>query len=178
MRDQGNQQRIGRYLAALCLVAVLAGSLSLLGQPNSAAQANPTATPTAFPAQPTRTGTASARPPAAATPAETATAATTSTATATTTVTETPQATETARPTETTAPTETAAPTSTASPTPTATITVVLAELVPTATPNLTSEQEQIGTITVLVFLGIVVVIIGFAIRWMIRAAKDELGGE
>jgi hypothetical protein len=60
--------------------------------------------------------------------------------------------------------------------TPTATITVVVAELVPTSTPNLTSEQEQIGTITVLVFVGIVVAVIGFAIRWMIRAAKGESG--
>jgi hypothetical protein len=53
---------------------------------------------------------------------------------------------------------------------------VVIAELVPTATPNLTSEQEQIGTITVLVFVTIVAIIIVFAIRWMIRAAKREPG--
>jgi len=86
----------------------------------------------------------------------------------------TPLATETPVPTATPIPTETAAPTSTPAPTPTATITVVLAELVPTSTPNLTSEQEQIGTITVLIFVGIVVIIIVFAVRWMIRTAKRE----
>jgi hypothetical protein len=47
---------------------------------------------------------------------------------------------------------------------------------VPTSTPNLTSEQEQIGTITVLVFVGIIVAVIGFAVRWMIRATKGEPG--
>ena len=51
-----------------------------------------------------------------------------------------------------------------------------MAELVPTSTPNLTSEQEQIGTITVLIFVGIVVAIIAFAVRWMIRAAKSAPG--
>jgi hypothetical protein len=45
---------------------------------------------------------------------------------------------------------------------------------VPTSTPNLTSEQEQIGTITVLTFVGIVVVIIAFAIRWMVRTARQS----
>jgi len=53
---------------------------------------------------------------------------------------------------------------------------VVVAELVPTSTPNLTSEQEQIGTITVLIFVGIVAMIITFAIRWVIRTAKRGQG--
>jgi hypothetical protein len=50
---------------------------------------------------------------------------------------------------------------------------VVVAELPPTPTPILTSEQEQIGTITVLVFVGIVSVIIGFSVRWLIHGAKS-----
>jgi hypothetical protein len=55
---------------------------------------------------------------------------------------------------------------------------VVIAELPPTPTPNLTSEQEQIGTITVLIFVGIVVIFIGLAVRWMIRAARHGKGAE
>jgi hypothetical protein len=172
VRDQENRQVGKRYAIILCLGAALTGLLSLLAQPGSAAQANPTATPTVLSVTTTATVPAIA-PTTRTTPVET-----TPTAAATATSTQTPQATETPVPTETPRPTETAAPTSTPSPTPTATITVVLAELVPTSTPNLTSEQEQIGTITVLIFLGIVVMIIAFAIRWMIRAAKREPGGE
>ena len=71
-------------------------------------------------------------------------------------------------PTPTNTPTLTPTPTNT----PTPTITVVIAELVPTATPNLTSEQEQIGTITVLIFVGLVVILIVFSVRWMIRGRR------
>ena len=59
---------------------------------------------------------------------------------------------------------------------PPATITIVAGELPPTveptATPNLNAEQVRIGTITVLIFCGLVVLLIAFAIRWMVRGGK------
>jgi hypothetical protein len=153
-------------VAACCLIVVLMGMLAMLGQFPIAAQADPTATPSGTPSAAIPTETPATTLAATATQTETPTTAPSAT------VTETPAPTETPLPTDTAVPTRTSTP----PPTPTPTITVVIAELVPTATPNLTSEQEQIGTITVLVFVGIVAVIIVFAVRWMVRAGRREPG--
>jgi uncharacterized repeat protein (TIGR01451 family) len=64
-------------------------------------------------------------------------------------------------------------PSATATPEPTPTITVVAAELPPTPTPNLSTEQEVIGTVTVLIFVVIVVAIIIAAVVWIVRTARS-----
>jgi uncharacterized repeat protein (TIGR01451 family) len=71
--------------------------------------------------------------------------------------------------TPTLTPTVTTAPTRTPSPTPTPTITVVAVELPPTPTPRLTSEQERLGTVTILVFVGIVAAVVTSSVVWLIR---------
>jgi hypothetical protein len=88
-------------------------------------------------------------------------AAATSTATPTQ-----PAATPSAVPTRTVTPSRTTAPTATPSPT----ITVAVAELPPTPTPNLTSEEERLGTATVLVFVGLLVVVIATSLTWLVRS--------
>jgi uncharacterized repeat protein (TIGR01451 family) len=104
--------------------------------------------------------------------------------TASPTVTETPVATQTPTGTTTIAPptgtaTQTPTPepspsaTATPEPTPTPTITVVAAELPPTPTPNLSTEQEVVGTVTVLIFVSLVVGVIAFAVVWMVRNGKS-----
>jgi uncharacterized repeat protein (TIGR01451 family) len=93
--------------------------------------------------------------------------------------TETPPATPTPEPspsttaTQTPAATQTPEATPTPEPTPTPTITVVVAELPPTPTPNLSTEQEVIGTITVLIFVGLVVAIIILVVVWVVRNVKN-----
>jgi uncharacterized repeat protein (TIGR01451 family) len=89
----------------------------------------------------------------------------------------TPQPTPTVSPTVTATvatptPTATAAPTATPSPTPTPTITVVAVELPPTPTPKLTSEEERLGTVTVLVFVGIVLAVVTSSVVWLVRGRK------
>lgn len=69
-------------------------------------------------------------------------------------------------------PTDTVSPTEEPSVTPSPTITVVIVELPPTPTPKLSSEQEQLGTITVLIFVGFTVAIVIFAVVWMVRRMR------
>jgi len=45
---------------------------------------------------------------------------------------------------------------------------VVLAELPPTATPNLTSQQEQLGSLTVWIFVGFTLIIVVLAVVWIL----------
>jgi uncharacterized repeat protein (TIGR01451 family) len=75
-----------------------------------------------------------------------------------------PVATETPSPT----PSSVASP----SPTPSPTITVVMVPLVPTATPVLSSEQEQLGTLTVSIFVGIALLIAIAATIWLVRWSR------
>jgi uncharacterized repeat protein (TIGR01451 family) len=82
-------------------------------------------------------------------------------------------ATQTPTPEPSPSATETPPATSTPEPTPTPTITVVVAELPPTPTPNLSSEQEVVGTITVLIFVGLVTGVIVFAVVWMVRNGRS-----
>jgi hypothetical protein len=48
-----------------------------------------------------------------------------------------------------------------------------MAELPPTPTPVLTTEQEQIGTITVLVFSAFAILVVLLAVFWMVRRGKS-----
>jgi len=91
------------------------------------------------------------------------------------TVVVTPTVTATSTQTPAPSPTATRTPVATATPepTPTPTITVVVAELPPTPTPNLSTEQEVVGTVTVLIFVGLVVVLIIFAVVWIVRNAQS-----
>ena len=70
--------------------------------------------------------------------------------------------------------TPTAAPSPTAMPTPTITVVpgVLLPTVVPTPTPNLSSEQVLVGTVTVSVFVTIVVASIALSVAWMVRNGK------
>lgn len=115
-------------------------------------QVTPTPEPPTPPPSPTMTTVPpSTTPPAAATDTATPTQ---------------PAATPSAVPTRTAAPSPTTAPTATPSPT----ITVVVAELPPTPTPNLTSEEERLGTATVLVFVGLLVAVIASSVTWLVRS--------
>jgi uncharacterized repeat protein (TIGR01451 family) len=93
--------------------------------------------------------------------------------TVTVTPTVTATGTQTPAPSPSATATRTPVATATPEPTPTPTITVVVAELPPTPTPNLSTEQEVVGTVTVLIFVGLVVVLIIFAIVWMVRNAQS-----
>jgi uncharacterized repeat protein (TIGR01451 family) len=108
------------------------------------------------------------------TPTPAAETTATSTPQATTTPQSSPSPTVTAQPSPTVSPSPTARPSPTASPTPspTPTITVVAGELPPTPapTPNLSSEQERIGTVTVLAFLGLVLGVVVAAAIWVVRS--------
>jgi len=73
-----------------------------------------------------------------------------------------------ATPTPVPSATEAATP----SPTPSPTITVVMARLPPTPTPVLTSEQEQLGALTVSIFVGITLLIAAGAAGWLVRNAR------
>ena len=55
---------------------------------------------------------------------------------------------------------------------PTPTITVVVAELPPTPVPNVSSEKELVGTVTIAIFLLIVVAIIVLSVAWVIRTRR------
>lgn len=70
--------------------------------------------------------------------------------------------------------TPTAAPSPTAMPTPTITVVpgVLLPTVVPTPTPNLSSEQVRVGTVTVSVFVTLVVASIALSVSWMVRNGK------
>ena len=72
-------------------------------------------------------------------------------------------------PTVTPLPTATATPTATPSPTPSPTVTVVIAEIPPTPTPNLSSEQEQLGTLSVSIFVAITLSIVVLSSVWIVR---------
>jgi len=68
-----------------------------------------------------------------------------------------------------------ATPTPTSSPTaePSPTNTVAIAELPPTPTPNLTSAQEQLGTLTILIFVAMTLGIVVWSVVWLIRGRKN-----
>jgi uncharacterized repeat protein (TIGR01451 family) len=85
-----------------------------------------------------------------------------------------PAATQTATVTVTPTATATPLPTQTPEPTLTPTITVVVAELPPTPTPNLSSEQEVVGTVTVLIFVSLVVAVIIAVVVWIVKNAKND----
>ena len=73
-------------------------------------------------------------------------------------------------PTATASPTAIpATPTATPSPTPSPTVTVVIAEIPPTPTPNLSSEQEQLGTLSVSIFVAITLSIVVLSSVWIVR---------
>jgi uncharacterized repeat protein (TIGR01451 family) len=90
-----------------------------------------------------------------------------------------PSPTATAQPSPTPSPTPSVTPFPSPSPTmtPTPTVTVVMGEIPteapPTATPNLSSEQVRIGTITVSIFAGLVMVVVIAAVVWVVRAPRD-----
>jgi uncharacterized repeat protein (TIGR01451 family) len=101
----------------------------------------------------------------------------TATPTATAMPTRTAEATPTATSTATPLPVPSSTPSSTPSPTPSPTITVVMAELPPTdlpptATPNLSTEQVQLGTLTVSVFVVLTVILVVISVVWMIKKSK------
>jgi hypothetical protein len=104
---------------------------------------------------------------AIATPIATATATSSRAPTGTVTPTATPSLTPSS--TSPVAATVTPSPTTAPSATPSPTITVVIAELPPTPTPNLTTEQERVGSFTVLVFVGFVLVIVVLSVIWLVR---------
>jgi hypothetical protein len=62
-----------------------------------------------------------------------------------------------------------ATPTATPSPTPSPTVTVVIAEIPPTPTPNLSSEQEQLGTLSVSIFVAVTLSIVVLSSVWIVR---------
>ncbi len=76
-----------------------------------------------------------------------------------------------ATPTPTPGPTP-APPTATLRPT--ATVTVALAELPPTPTPKLTSRQEELGTLSVMVFVVLALIIALAAVIWMMRSRREK----
>lgn len=95
--------------------------------------------------------------------------------------TQTAPPTVTATPTETLEATSTVTSTATPSPTPSLTpsptITVVMAELPPTdlpptATPNLSPEQVQLGTLTVSIFVILTAALVVISVFWMIKRSK------
>jgi uncharacterized repeat protein (TIGR01451 family) len=92
----------------------------------------------------------------------------------------TPSPTATAQPSPTASPSPTVRPSPTASPTttPTPTITVVAGELPtlppPTPTPNLSSEQVRIGTVTVSIFAGLVLAVAIASIVWVVRSSQSR----
>jgi len=98
--------------------------------------------------------------------------------TATPSPTGTPVPSATAVPTGTPQPTDTPTPRATTTPSvvPSPTYTVVLVELPPTPTPNLSTEQERLGTVTVLIFSGIVVALAVWALIWLIRGKRTGEG--
>lgn len=79
-------------------------------------------------------------------------------------------ATTTPFPSHTPPPTGTAQP----SPTPSPTITVVMAVLAPTPTPVLNSEQEQLGTLTISIFVGLTLLIAVLGAVWLIRWSRRQ----
>lgn len=79
-------------------------------------------------------------------------------------------ATATAAPSRT--PSATGTPVPVPSPTPSPTITVVMAVLAPTPTPILSSEQEQLGTLTISIFVGFTLLIAVLAAVWLIRWSR------
>lgn len=90
----------------------------------------------------------------------------------------TPSPTATAQPSPTASPSPTVQPSPTASPTttPTPTITVVVGEFppTPTSTPNLSSEQVRIGTVTVSIFAGLVLAVVIASTVWVVRSLKSR----
>lgn len=87
-----------------------------------------------------------------------------------------PSPSPTAQPSPTPSPSPTLEPSPTTSPTPT--ITVVAGEIPtmppPTATPNLTSEQVRVGTITVSIFTGLVLTVVIASVVWVVRASGNR----
>jgi len=154
--------------AALAVCGVAAWQSSQAPAPTVQGNATPTRGQTVT-HTPTRMATPSpTRPVSADTPTATATRQTTAVPpTATTMASPTSTSTSTSTPLPAT-PTGTPSPTMPPSPTPSPTITVVLAELPPTATPNLTSQQEQLGSLTVWIFVGFTLVIVFLAMVWML----------
>lgn len=84
-----------------------------------------------------------------------------------------PSPTGTAEPSATPSPSSTPQPSPTTTPTPT--ITVVAGEIPtmapPTATPNLSSEQVRIGTVTVSIFAGLVTAVVIASVVWVVRSS-------
>jgi uncharacterized repeat protein (TIGR01451 family) len=107
------------------------------------------------------------------TPTPSATATATSTPAPTATPQPSPSPTGTAPPSPTPSPSPTAQPSPTTTPTPT--ITVVAGEIPtmppPTATPNLSSEQVRIGTVTVSIFAGLVTMVVIASVVWIVRSS-------
>jgi uncharacterized repeat protein (TIGR01451 family) len=89
-----------------------------------------------------------------------------------------PSPSPTAQPSPTPSPSPTLEPSPSPTPTPTPTITVVVGEIPtmppPTATPNLTSEQVRVGTITVSIFTGLVVAVVIASVVWVFRASGNR----
>ena len=88
----------------------------------------------------------------------------------------TPSPTATAQPSPTPSPSPTVQPSATTTPTPT--ITVVAGELStlvpPTATPNLSSEQVRVGTVTVSIFAGLVLMVVIASVVWVVRSSGNR----
>lgn len=79
------------------------------------------------------------------------------------------------QPSPTASPTTQPSPTASPTPSPTPTITVVAGELpTPAPTPNLSSEQERVGTVTVLVFVGLVLGVVVAAAVWVVRSWRGN----
>ena len=116
--------------------------------------------------QPSVTGTPPT-PAAAGTrlPAPTASPTLAGTATLPATTPTVVRATPTARPSAT--------PSLTPSPSPSPTVTVQMAELPPTPTPNLSSEQEQLGTLSVSIFVALTLSIVVLSITWIVRKRRS-----
>jgi uncharacterized repeat protein (TIGR01451 family) len=102
------------------------------------------------------------------------------TATATLTATASPTAAPTSSPTASPTVPPTAQPTQTATPTlaPTPTITLAPVEMPPTAmptpTPRLSSEKVRVGTVTVLIFVGLSLALLVAIIVWVVRTRRGE----
>ncbi len=123
------------------------------------------------------TPTPSAEATATSSPEPTATPQTSPSPTATAP----PSPTDTAQPSPTPSPSPTLEPSPTTTPTPT--ITVVAGEIPtmapPTATPNLSSEQVRIGTVTVSIFAVLVLVVVIASVVWVVRSSgKHETDAE
>lgn len=89
-------------------------------------------------------------------------------------VTPTPWPTPTESPTPTPSPSPTPTITPSPAPSPSPTVTIVIAELPPTPTPKLSSEQEQLGGLTVLIFVALTLIIALAAAIWAIRSARNR----